>query len=118
MQKLINSTKRISFCYFLLVLDVDSLMSGLENGVQDINNLHEKISAVQRSIRDFYAMEDALKGKGGESIRHFFNEVHQPFLIFLYQTLQNYKNVLTKMQSSVTAFESNPRGMIRQDFLE
>src|SRR5690625_452320 len=93
-------------------------MSGLEDGVQDIDNLHKKISAVQQSIRDFHGMEDALSGKGGESIRHFFNEVHQPFLIFLYQSLQDYKNVLTKMQNSVKAFEPDPSGLIRQDFLE
>ncbi|GAB3805828.1 ribonuclease YeeF family protein [Virgibacillus kimchii] len=100
------------------VLDVDSLMSGVEDGVRDIDDMHEKISAVQRSIRDFFAMEDALRGKGGDAIRYFFNEVHQPFLIFLYQSLQDYKTVLTKMQNSVEAFEPNPSGIIRQDFLE
>ncbi|WP_164217727.1 LXG domain-containing protein [Virgibacillus sp. YIM 98842] len=100
------------------VLDVDSLMSGLEEGIRDIDDVHEKISAVQRSIRDFFAMEDALRGKGGDAIRYFFHEVHQPFLIFLYQSLQDYKTVLKKMQNSVEAFEPNPNGLIRQDFLE
>lgn len=100
------------------VLDVDSLMTGLQEGVQDIDRLHGKVSAMQRSIRDFYAMKDALSGKGGEAIRSFFNEVHQPFLLFLYQSLQEYKNVLSKMQDSVDAFEPNPSGLIRQDFLE
>ncbi|GAB3808491.1 hypothetical protein GCM10028868_38580 [Virgibacillus kimchii] len=92
-------------------------MSGLENGIRDIDDVHEKISAIQRSIRDFFAMEDALRGKGGDAIRYFFHEVHQPFLIFLYQSLQDYKTVLTKMQN-VEAFEPNPSGLIRQDFLE
>ena len=102
----------------LKVLDVDSLMSGLEEGIRDIDDVHEKISAVQRSIRDFFAMEDALRGKGGDAIRYFFHEVHQPFLIFLYQSLQDYKTVLKKMQNSVETFEPNPSGLIRQDFLE
>lgn len=93
-------------------------MTGLQEGVQDIDRLHGKVSAMQRSIRDFYAMKDALSGKGGEAIRSFFNEVHQPFLLFLYQSLQEYKNVLSKMQDSVDAFEPNPSGLIRQDFLE
>src|SRR5690625_1480344 len=93
-------------------------MTGLDEGVRDIDNLHNKISAAQRSIREFHAMKDALSGKGGEAIRYFFNEVHQPFLIYLYQSLQDYKNVLTKMQDSVEAFESNPSGLIRQEFLE
>ncbi|MBP1970604.1 putative ribonuclease toxin of YeeF-YezG toxin-antitoxin module [Virgibacillus natechei] len=64
------------------VLDVDSLMTGLEEGVRDIDDIHEKISAVQRSIRDFHSMEDALRGKGGASIRNFFNEVQQHFSFF------------------------------------
>jgi predicted ribonuclease toxin of YeeF-YezG toxin-antitoxin module len=52
-------------------------------------------------------MEDALRGKGGDAIRYFFHEVHQPFLIFLYQSLQDYKTVLTKMQNSVEAIKNS-----------
>src|SRR5690625_616860 len=102
----------------LKVLDVESLISGLEDGIQDIDDLNDKFEAVQRSIRDFHAMEEALSGPGGDSIRNFFNELYLPFLTYLYQSLSNYKSILENAQNSVESYESNPSGYVRQDFLE
>lgn len=102
----------------LKVLDVETLMSVLEEGARDIDDLNEKFHVVKRAIREFHAMEDALSGAGGDSIRNFFNELYLPFLTYLYQTLSNYKNILENAQSSVTNYESNPSGYVRQDFLE
>jgi len=102
----------------LKVLDVESLISGLEDGIQDIDDLNDKFETVQRSIRDFHAMEEALSGPGGDSIRNFFNELYLPFLTYLYQSLSNYKSILENAQNSVESYESNPSGYVRQDFLE
>lgn len=100
------------------VLEVSSLETGIDNAVRDIDTFYDQISAMQRAVRDFYGLEDALKGKGGDAIRSFFNEVHQPFLIYLYQSMVDYQNVLTDMKDSVKTFESHSSGFVSQQFLE
>jgi len=104
--------------YTLKVLDVSHVNSGIDDAIVDIDSFHEQISAIQRAVRDFHALDDALKGKGGEAIRTFFNEVHQPFLIYLYQSMVDYKNTLTKMKDATESFESHPSGFVSQEFLE
>src|SRR5699024_11845245 len=102
----------------LKVLDVSHVNSGIDDAVVDIDSFHEQISAIQRAVRDFHALDDALKGKGGEAIRTFFNEVHQPFLIYLHQSMVDYKNTLTKMKDATDSFEAHPSGFVSQEFLE
>ncbi len=102
----------------LKVLEVSSLEAGIDNAVQDIDTFYDQISGMQRGVRDFYGLEEALKGKGGEAIRSYFNEVHQPFLIFLYQSMVDFQNTLTEMKDSVKTFESNEDGFVKQQFLE
>ncbi|WP_272916309.1 ribonuclease YeeF family protein [Virgibacillus halodenitrificans] len=102
----------------LKVLDVDSMQSGIDLAIKDIEAFYGKISAVQRSVRDFYGLDDALKGKGGDAIRSFYNECHQPFLIFLYQSLVDYKNTLTEMKNGIESYESNTKGYVSETYLE
>lgn len=64
------------------------------------------------------ANSSILKGKDGEAIRTFFKEVHQSFLIFLYQSMVYYQNVLIRMKDDVDSFKSQPNGFVRQEFLE
>nr|CDQ31149.1 Bacillus transposase protein [Virgibacillus halodenitrificans] len=100
------------------VLDVDSMQSGIDLAIKDIEAFYGKISAVQRSVRYFYGLDDALKGKGGDAIRSFYNECHQPFLIFLYQSLVDYKNTLTEMKNGIESYESNTKGYVSEIYLE
>ncbi|WP_078577698.1 T7SS effector LXG polymorphic toxin [Salipaludibacillus agaradhaerens] len=53
------------------VLDVNTLQTGIDVTINDITSFCEQISAVQRAVRDFSALDDALRGKGGEAIRAF-----------------------------------------------
>ena len=100
------------------VLDVNHLQTGIDHAIKDIESFYDQISAMQRAVRDFHALDDALKGEGGEAIRAFYNECHQPFLIFLYQSLVDYQSVLTGMKDAVDSFESNKSGFVSQAFLE
>src|SRR5699024_12769991 len=47
-----------------------------------------------------------------------FNEVHQPFLIYLYQSMVDYKNTLTEMKDATESFECHPSGFVSQEVLE
>src|SRR5699024_11704898 len=83
-----------------------------------MDSLREQVGDIQRAVRDFYSMDDALKGKMGESIRDFFQHVNEPLLIYLHQSLIDYDNTLSEMKENVEAFESNEKGFVRQEFLE
>lgn len=100
------------------ILEVNHLQTGIDHAIKEIESFHGQISAVQRAVRDFHAHDDALKGEGGEAIRAFYNECHQPFLIYLYQSLVDYQSVLTGMKDAVDSFESNKSGFVSQEFLE
>ncbi|MYL40640.1 ribonuclease YeeF family protein [Virgibacillus salexigens] len=100
------------------VLDVHRVQSGIDYAVKDIESLYGRISSIQRAVRDFYCLDDALKGKAGDAMRTFYNECHQPFLIFLYQSLVDYQNTLVDMKQAIGTYESNTNGFIDQGFLE
>ena len=100
------------------VLDVKSLHTGIDHTVKDIDTFQEQIGAIQRAVRDFSALDEALKGAGGEALRAFYEECHQPFLIFLQQSLIDYSNTLVEIKEAVETFEPNPNGYISQEYLE
>lgn len=100
------------------LIDVDPVQSGLDSTIKDIENFYEQIGSVQRAVRDFHSLDGALDGKGGEAIRAFYRDCHEPFLIMLYQSMVDYKNVLTEMGEAVDTFESGENGYVSHSFLE
>jgi len=102
----------------LKVLEVESLQAGIENAVKDIDKMSEQLSAVQRAVRDFHSLDDALKGQGGEAIRSFYKDCHEPFLIYLHQSFIDYKTILNEMKEAIDSFEANPSGYVKQEYLE
>src|SRR5699024_2503007 len=55
---------------------------------------------------------------GGEAIRAFYRDCHEPFLVLLHQSMIDYQTILTQMNKAIDSFESNESGYISQDFLE
>src|SRR5690625_4375974 len=110
--------KFIKEVFPLKVLDVKSLHTGIDHTVKDIDTFQEQIGAIQRAVRDFSALDEALKGAGGEALRSFYEECHQPFLNFLQQSLIDYSNTLVEIKEAVDTFEPNPNGYISQKYLE
>ena len=98
--------------------DVKEIHQGVESAKTDLDTVTEDISHLQRSITDFHGMEDALKGKAGTAIRSFYNDVHQPFLTFLHQSMLEYKDRLEAMKQEVQSFEPHQHGFISESFLE
>ncbi len=54
------------------VLDVKELQDGIDQFIREIDASFERISRVQRAVRNFHALDDALKGEGGDALRNFF----------------------------------------------
>lgn len=97
-------------------------MNHLQESIQqtkiDIASMQEEIEAIQYAVRDFYSLEGAFEGQAGDAIRHFYQDTHEPFLIFFQQSLSDYQAALEKISEAVFSYESNPSGYVRQDYLE
>src|SRR5690625_6873138 len=52
------------------------------------------------------------------TIRSFYKDTHEPFLIFLHQSLTDYELALEKISEAVNSVESDSNGYISQSFLE
>lgn len=99
------------------VLDVESLQAGIAETMADIETKHTQIEAVQRAVRDFHSLDGALEGQGGDAIRGFYKDTHEPFLIHLHQSLTNYKQALKATSEAIHSFESDSEGYVSQEFL-
>ena len=69
-------------------------------------------------MRSFYLLDDSLKGEGGEALRAFYRDCHEPFLILLHQSMIDYQNVLTQMSEAIDSFEPSESGYVKQEYIE
>ncbi|WP_372530235.1 T7SS effector LXG polymorphic toxin [Cytobacillus sp.] len=53
------------------------------------------------AIQELLALDDAFKGKGGEAIRSFYQECHQPFLQFLESWIDEYQILFKELHSLI-----------------
>ncbi|PAD34278.1 LXG domain-containing protein [Terribacillus saccharophilus] len=97
---------------------VKEIHKGTETSKLDLDTLSEQLSNLQHKVRNLYSLDDALKGETGKAIRSFYNEIHTPFLTFLLQSMEDYKNRLENMKNDVQSFESNHQGYISEGFLD
>ncbi|MBY0157743.1 LXG domain-containing protein [Cytobacillus firmus] len=102
----------------LKVLEVDSLLAGIHETSNQLSILKDQVSQVQVSIQELVSLEDAFKGQGGQAIRAFYQECHQPFLQFLESWIDEYRSYLKSFIGSLGNLEPSPSGFIRQEFLE
>lgn len=99
-------------------LDAEPLHSGIEYTISHMTELRSQVSRIQRAVRDFVALDGALKGEGGKAIRSFYDEGHQPILIQLHQSFTDYENIITKIQDAILSFEFFQDGFISENFLD
>jgi len=100
------------------VLDVQGLQTNIDDTIKDIGRFQDQITTVQKAVRGVASLDDALTGKGGDAIRAFYNDCHQPLLIYMYEFLIHYKQTLEETKQAVQSFEPDDNGFIKQDFLE
>jgi len=60
------------------VLDVQGLQTGIDDTIKDIGRFQDQITTVQKAVRGVASLDDALKGKGGDAIRAFYNLASAP----------------------------------------
>ncbi|MEC1080430.1 T7SS effector LXG polymorphic toxin, partial [Bacillus paralicheniformis] len=78
----------------------------------------DEFAKVKKAVEGITSLDDALKGKGGDAIRAFYEECHTPFLQFYDTFIEEYSSTLKKMKSALNSLEPNHNGFISQSFLE
>ncbi|MED1237053.1 T7SS effector LXG polymorphic toxin, partial [Bacillus paralicheniformis] len=86
--------------------------------LEQLKHQSDEIAKVQKSVEEIASLDDALKGKGGDAIRAFYEECHTPFLQFYDTFIGEYSSTLKKMKSALNSLEPNHNGFISQNFLE
>ncbi|CAM5203991.1 T7SS effector LXG polymorphic toxin [Bacillus licheniformis] len=99
-------------------LDVQALHKAIDQTLEQLKHQSDEIAKVQKSVEEIASLDDALKGKGGDAIRAFYEECHTPFLQFYDTFIEEYSSTLKKMKSALNSLEPNHNGFISQSFLE
>lgn len=99
-------------------LDVRALREGIQHTIESLDKQKDQLVKLSQSVKQLAGMKDALRGKGGDAIRAFYEECHMPFLQFYEMVIGEYKSVLQKTNSRLSSLEPDANGMIVQGFLE
>lgn len=98
-------------------LDVHALHEGIQHTIEKLDKQKQQLEKLEKSVEHLASMKDALKGKGGDAIRTFYEECHKPFLLFFGMFIDEYKKVLKQTQHAISSVESDSHGMIAEAFL-
>lgn len=99
-------------------LDAAALQTGIDKIRDYLITQKEQMKKVENDVIAIVSLDDTLKGNGGQSIRSYYRECHEPFLLFFETFIGDYENALNKMKNALQALESSPNGFIRQSFLQ
>ncbi|WFA05714.1 T7SS effector LXG polymorphic toxin [Bacillus sp. HSf4] len=99
-------------------LDVQALHHAIDKTLEQLKQQSDEIAKVKKAVKDITSLDDALKGKGGDAIRAFYEECHTPFLQFYDTFIEEYSSTLKKMKNALNSLEPNHNGFISQAFLE
>ncbi|WP_163071744.1 T7SS effector LXG polymorphic toxin [Bacillus licheniformis] len=99
-------------------LDVQALHNAIDQTLEQLKQQSDEIAKVKKAVEGITSLDDALKGKGGDAIRAFYEECHTPFLQFYDAFIEEYSSTLKKMKSALNSLEPNHNGFISQSFLE
>ncbi|MGR6856879.1 T7SS effector LXG polymorphic toxin [Bacillus halotolerans] len=98
-------------------LDVHALHEGIQHTIEKLDKQKQQLEKLEKSVEHLAGMKDALKGKGGDAIRTFYEECHKPFLLFFGMFIDEYKKMLKQTQHAISSVESDSHGMIAEAFL-
>lgn len=63
-------------------LDALTFNNGLSQTIDKLQVYNEQLSQIETSILNISSLTDSLKGSGGQAIRLFYQDMHQPFITF------------------------------------
>ncbi|MBS4161660.1 transposase, partial [Klebsiella pneumoniae] len=99
-------------------LDVQALHDAIDHTLKQLKKQSDEMAKVKKSVEAITSLDDALKGKGGDAIRAFYEECHTPFLKFYETFIDEYESALKKIKNALNSLEPNHNGYISQAFLD
>nr|WP_255473147.1 T7SS effector LXG polymorphic toxin [Rummeliibacillus sp. SL167] len=99
------------------VLDVAGLQNGIEKTLKSLKNKQTEMAEIKKAVQGILALEDAFKGKSGEAIRNYYQEVHLPFISYYQAFIEDYERQLKAMDHELQKLESAKNGRIDEGFL-
>nr|WP_280524859.1 T7SS effector LXG polymorphic toxin [Rummeliibacillus suwonensis] len=99
------------------VLDVAGLQNGIEKTLKSLRNKQTEMAEIQKAVQGILALEDAFKGKSGDAIRAYYQEVHLPFISYYQAFIEDYESQLKAMDHELQKLESAKNGRIDEGFL-
>lgn len=100
------------------VLDVHGFQAGLEEIQQNLRTLNEQVLELEQAVQRIIGLEEALKGNGGDSIRQYYQQIHQTFLIFFQSFIANYDKIIEKIGYTLHTLEPAENGWIHESFVD
>ncbi|MGG1684326.1 T7SS effector LXG polymorphic toxin [Pseudalkalibacillus sp. NRS-1564] len=100
------------------VLDAESFQSDINHLEKALSTQNDQLQSLMDNIKEFANLDDAFGGKGGESVRSFYQDFHFLLLEAFSYALESYSNALTQIKDAELTLESSEKGFIRQDFIE
>ncbi|MGE6630415.1 T7SS effector LXG polymorphic toxin [Bacillus sp. NPDC077027] len=99
-------------------LDAFALTNGIDRTLDELKQQLHDIKALEKQIKRIIALDEALKGEGGQAIRAFYEECHIPFLQYFQVVIEEYSVALKKTKQALYTLEPKQNGFISQAFLE
>ncbi|HZG70980.1 MAG TPA: LXG domain-containing protein [Chondromyces sp.] len=100
------------------ILDVDALHTGIDEILEKLASQELQMKQVENEVKGVVTLDDSFKGEGGKAIRSFYQECHEPFLLFYQQFITDYQNKLKTMKTDLQSLEPAQSGFIRQSYLD
>ena len=79
------------------ILDVRPFDEGLQRNIQMLSRLEGEMQKIQTAVNGLVALQDSLKGQGGDAIRSFYNDAHLPYLHFFLTFKEEFDRKLKQM---------------------
>ncbi|RWZ58553.1 hypothetical protein EQV77_06190 [Halobacillus fulvus] len=98
-------------------LQVDQVQQGIQETLAELSDVKASFFRVEEAVQAFVQLP-SFEGQGGSSIRSFYEECHQPFLLYVKNFLSHYEATLKQMLSSLHHLEPAPNGYLDQAFME
>ncbi|MFK3959900.1 T7SS effector LXG polymorphic toxin [Guptibacillus hwajinpoensis] len=100
------------------VLDAQSFHTDINHLEKALSTQNDQLQSLMDNIKEFANLDDAFGGKGGESVRSFYQDFHFLLLEAFSYALESYSNALTQIKDAELTLESSEKGFIRQDFID
>ncbi|MGG3926179.1 T7SS effector LXG polymorphic toxin [Metabacillus fastidiosus] len=97
---------------------MENFHKGIDETLSKLESTQTNLQQIQVNVEKFISLEDSFGGRGGDSIRSFYQECHVPFLKFFENVVIQYIDLLKQMSVSLRSMEPSSSGFIRQSFLE